>query len=133
VITIIGLLNTGNEYNMILATLRLTVQAERRDEFLRYLHRTTEEGRKEPGCISCRFYEDMEHENTFALLEKWKTQEDLDKHIRMEIFRMLIGVMDILSGPPEILFEEISHTSGIEVISAAFEKGHDDMKRPEFC
>jgi quinol monooxygenase YgiN len=132
-IAIIGLKHAGDEYNMILANLRMTVQSERREEFLRLVKGTFNYSNSDPGCIGCRFYHDLDHEDTFALVEKWNTQEHLDSHIRLVIFRMLLRVMDILSGPPEIYFHEVAHTTGLETISAAFDNGRDEKKKPEYC
>jgi quinol monooxygenase YgiN len=107
---------------MILATMRLTVQTEKRDEFLRSVHGVPGAAHDEPGCISRRLYQDVDNKNAFAFVEEWESQADLDHHIRRETFRMLITVMDILSEPPEVMFNEVSHTAGLEAVSSAFEK-----------
>ena len=111
----------------------MTVRPERRGEFLESVNGMKERSRLEPGCISCRFYQDFDHKNTFAFIEEWESWEDLDDHIRLETFRMLVTVMDILSEPPEVLFNAVSHTAGLEAISAAFEKGRDEKKTTECC
>jgi quinol monooxygenase YgiN len=118
---------------MILATLRLTIQPDKREEFLNSVQGLTEPAGVEPGCISSRFYQDTLNDNAFAFVEEWETQADLDRHIRKETFRMLITVMDFLKGPPEVQFNEVTQTTGLEAISAAFENNRDEKRSFKIC
>ena len=98
---------------MIIATLRLKVRAEKRGEFLRAVRSTLEPTGVEPGCLSCRFYQDIENENAFTLVEEWESQADLERHLRTDTFRMLLFLMDLLTEPPEIKFNAVSSTSPV--------------------
>lgn len=75
-----------------------------------------EPARVERGCLSYRLYEDVEDRNTFVLMEEWKTQNDLERHIRTDNHRRLMALMDLLSRQPELRFNTVSHTSGMDVI-----------------
>ena len=118
---------------MILTTMRLTIQPDKREEFLSSVQGITMPTVDEPGCISSRFYQDKLNDNAFAFVEEWETQADLDRHICKETFRMLITVMDYLKGPPEVQFNEVTHTAGLEAISAAFEKSRDEKRSFKIC
>ena len=37
---------------------------------------------KEKGCIEYKFYEDTQNLNYFKSYEKWKTEEDVKKHLQ---------------------------------------------------
>ena len=101
---------------MIISTLRMNVQPERRIDLLKTMRGMLEPARVERGCLSYRLYEDVGDRNTFFLLEEWKTQNDLERHIRTDNHRRLMALMDLLSKQPELRFNTVSHTSGMELI-----------------
>ena len=75
-----------------------------------------EPARVERGCLSYRLYEDVENRNAFVLLEEWATQEDLERHISKDNQRQLLALMDLLSEQPELRFDTVSHTAGMDLI-----------------
>ena len=67
--------------------------------------------------LSYHLYEDVEDRNTFVLLEEWATQKDLESHLRTDNQRRLLALMDLLSEQqPELRFNPVSHTAGMELI-----------------
>ena len=101
---------------MIIMTLRMVVQSEKRDEIIQTIRGTLEPIRVEPGCISYRFYQDTENSNSFTLVGEWETQDDLERHIRANSFKTLLMIMDFSKERPEIKFNTVSHTAGIESV-----------------
>jgi quinol monooxygenase YgiN len=101
---------------MILATLRMNVRPEKRSDFLGTIRGMLEPTRVERGCLSYRLYEDVEDRHTFVLVEEWKTRNDLERHIRTDNHRRLMVLMDLLSEQPELQFNTVSHTSGMDLI-----------------
>lgn len=100
----------------ILVTLRMIVRPERRSDLLEAMRGMIEPVRVERGCMSYRLYEDVENRNTFVLVEEWKTQKDLEGHIRTDNERRLLALMDLLGEQPELRFNTVSHTAGMELI-----------------
>ncbi len=100
----------------ILVTLKMIVQPERRSDLLETMRGMLEPARVERGCLSYRLYEDVEDRNTFVLVEEWKTQKDLESHIRTDNQRRLLALMDLLSEQPELRFNTVSHTAGMDLI-----------------
>jgi quinol monooxygenase YgiN len=94
----------------------MNVRTERRSDFLETMRGMLEPARVERGCLSYRLYEDVEDRNTFFLVEEWKTQNDLERHIRTDNHRRLMVLMDLLSEQPELQFNTVSHTSGMDLI-----------------
>lgn len=101
---------------MIFVTLRMNVRPEKRSDLLETMRGMLEPARVERGCLSYRLYEDIEDRNTFALVEEWMTQDDLERHIRTDNHRRLMALMDLLSRQPELRFNTVSHTSGMDLI-----------------
>jgi quinol monooxygenase YgiN len=101
---------------MILASLRMIVQPDKRKDLLEAMRGMLEPARVERGCLSYRLYQDIENRNAFALLEEWETQEDLDRHLSKDNQRQILALMDLLSEEPELRFNTVSHTAGMELI-----------------
>lgn len=101
---------------MIFVTLKMNVRPERRSDLLETMRGMLEPVRVERGCLSYCLYEDVEDRNTFILVEEWKTQDDLERHIRTDSQRRILALMDLLSKQPDLQFNTVSHTSGMELI-----------------
>lgn len=106
----------------ILVTLRMTVRPEMRRDLLETMRGMLEPARVERGCLSYRLYEDVEDRNTFTLMEEWKTQKDLESHIRTDTQRRLLALMDLLREQPELRFNTVSHTAGMDLIKDVLKK-----------
>jgi len=73
----------------------------------------------EPGCLSCHIYGDLQEKNVFMLKEVWRSEEDLGLHLRSDEYRNLLLVLEMALEPPEIRFDTISSSTGIETIEKA--------------
>jgi quinol monooxygenase YgiN len=100
----------------------MIVQPERRSDLLETMRGMLEPARVERGCLSYRLYEDVENRNAFVLLEEWATQKDLESHIRTENQRRLLALIDLLSEQPELQFNTVSHTAGMDLIENVLKK-----------
>jgi len=101
---------------VILSTLRMFVRPERRSDLLETMRGMLEPTRVERGCLSYHLYEDVENRNAFVLLEEWATQEDIERHISKDNQQRLLALIDLLSEQPELRFNTVSHTAGMELI-----------------
>ena len=104
---------------MILATIRMTIPLEMRHDALKILKRMAEECRDESGCLGCHIYEDLKENEVLMFEELWKTEEDLSRHIRSEEYLNLLLVVEMARKQPEIRFDTISKSAGIEAIEKA--------------
>jgi len=104
---------------MIETTIKMTVPVEKRKEVLQTIKAILGPIRREHGCISCNCYVDLEDERIFYFEEEWKTREDLENHLRSDHFGVLNGAMRLLRVEPDIRFNTIASTAGLEAIKAA--------------
>jgi len=111
--------NHEKERHMIKATIRMTIPPQKGGEVLKILRSVLELCRYVPGCLSCHIYGDLLEKNVIMLEEVWRTEEDLDLHIRSEEYRNLLLVMEMALKQPEIRFDTISSSTGIETIQKA--------------
>ncbi len=60
----------------------------------------------EEGCLTYSMHRDKADENRFVVIERWRSQEDLDAHFGQPHMEALGGLADSLAGPPEVVFCE---------------------------
>lgn len=101
---------------MIVSSTKISVPSENRKEFLQTLNLLIGRIRYEKGCIRYNAYQDVENQNVFIIVEEWKTQADLDKHLRSDKFGVLLGALKLLSDTPEIKFSMMAQTTEIEAL-----------------
>lgn len=89
---------------MISMMIRMNVIPEKRLEFLQAVTSLMDSIRKENGCRCCGLYQSVGDANEFFLLGEWETVEDLCKHLRSEVFKVLLGAMTLLKKPHAIRF-----------------------------
>jgi quinol monooxygenase YgiN len=110
----------------------MCVIPEKRSELLQTLRSMTEEIRKKKGCMNCFFYQDVDNENIFRVIEEWETQEELDSHLKSDIFGALIGMKSLLVERADINIKVVSYTAGMEAVKKAREEsrasGEKDKK-----
>ncbi len=104
---------------MVLATLRMTIPPPKLKEALRIFRSTAEQCRVLSGCLSCHIYEDLQEESVIMLQGRWKSQADLDEHLRSDEYHHVLLAMEMALEQPEILFDHIEKSSGIETVEKA--------------
>jgi quinol monooxygenase YgiN len=104
---------------MILATVRMAILPQKRDEALKILRLTAEECGIQPSCLSCRIYEDVQEHGVLMFEERWRSQEDLERHLRSDEYYKVLLVMEMALEQPDIKFDTISGSTGIETVEKA--------------
>jgi len=104
---------------MILANIRIRIPPQKRGEVLRILRSTSEQNRILPGCLSSRIYEDLQEDNVIMFEEMWRSQEELDRHLRSDDYRKVLLIMEMALQHPEVSFNRLAGSSGIETIERA--------------
>ncbi len=104
---------------MILATLRMTTPSHKRTEMVKTLRSMARKTSVQSGCLSCRLYRDENEESILMFEEVWKNQDDLDQYLRSEDFRHLLVLLEMAGEPPEIKFQTVSESAGLEVAEKA--------------
>ena len=85
---------------------------------LRYLMRGT---RVEAGCLGCSVWADSNSGVHYQ--EEWATEADARRHVRSAGFTSLLAVMESAQGPPEVRFEFVTTTRGLDYV-AEVRQGH---------
>jgi quinol monooxygenase YgiN len=104
---------------MVLATIRMTTSARKFGEALRILRSMAEQTRVQPGCLSCWVYRNGQEDNVLLFEQLWSNETDLERHLRSDEYRQVLLVMEMAMRQPEIRFDTISSSAGIEIIEKA--------------
>jgi quinol monooxygenase YgiN len=108
------------ERRVLVITVRITMNAllEKRSEVMQTLLSMIEPTESEKGCLMSFGFQDIEDKNGFGLTAEWETREDLDHYIRSDRFSVLLGTKSLLCEPPQIEIHTVSHSEGMETVSA---------------
>ena len=105
---------------MILATLRMAIPLQKREEALKILKSMVARNQAQPGhCVFCRICEDTLEDNILQIEEMWRSEEELERHLRSDEYQKVLLVLEMALKQPEIRFDTISSSTGIETIEKA--------------
>jgi len=96
---------------MVIAIIKFNARSDKRLEFKQSLLAMAEPTRKAKGCLSHSFFQDIENEDDFSLVQMWQTRDDWDDYLRSDLFTVLIGTRYLLSRPSELSVNDVTHES----------------------
>ena len=102
--------------DMIVGTLRIRSAPHRRAEILEVFRAIQGPVLAQPGCAGCHIYEEQGPEPAVVLVERWDSQAALEAHLRSESYRRILGAIELSGAPPEVSFETVSASEGMELI-----------------
>ena len=100
---------------MHLYQLKLVIKENKLDEFIGSLFDLSDGFRKEKGCLDFSLYRDMENENAYSVVGKWRTRQAMEKHFKKNKFSVLIGAAKVLSETFEISIGETSEIGSFQL------------------
>jgi len=104
---------------LITATIRITATDDPNNEIVRLLRSLIERTRVERGCDSCGLYKDLHDPNIILWVEEWKTQEDLERHVRSPQYKKILAAFDMSNAQPDMRFNTVIETKGMQLIAEA--------------
>jgi quinol monooxygenase YgiN len=102
---------------VILSLIELTPIAGKRAAILELLQFSVDHLMTKPGCLSSGVYELFDEKQTILYMERWRSREDLHRHIQSNVYLGVLNALDLAIGPPEINFHEISDTKSMDLIA----------------
>lgn len=104
---------------MILATLRMAIPLQNRAEVLKILKSMVARNQAQPDCVFCRICEDALEDNVIQFEEMWRSEEELERHLVSEGYQRVLLILEMALKQPEIRFDTISSSMGIEIVEKA--------------
>jgi quinol monooxygenase YgiN len=108
---------------MIVGTLRILPAPDRRADVLEVFRAIQGPVQAQPGCAACHIYEEQGLEPAVVLVERWESQAALEAHLRSEAYRRILGAIELSGAPPEVQFDYVSATNGMELIERSRRPG----------
>ena len=108
---------------MILASIRMEIPRKRRDEALKILESIAGQNKVYSGCLGSHIYVDALENNIIVFEEKWRSEEDLERHLSSGEYRTVLLVMEMALKHPEVRFYTVSTSTGMETIEKARSHG----------
>lgn len=103
---------------MILVRIAMIVLPEKQKEMVQTLLSIVVAMEREAGCLSYSLFCNMENPYCLNLLEEWRTREDLDRHLRSEMFGVLLGTKSLLQETMKVELMTILNSEGMEAVSS---------------
>jgi len=104
---------------MIQESIRISIPSQKSEAVLGILRSVLERSKDDPSCLGCHIYGDLDEKNVLMLEGLWSTEEGLEHHLRSDEYRNLLLALELAVRRPEIRFNTISGSSGIETIEKA--------------
>jgi quinol monooxygenase YgiN len=101
---------------MVHSMIRIAIPSDLHAEAKRILMPVLERTRLKPGCISCHLYQDFEENLVIMMDELWMNQAAIEKHLLSEDYLKILLVVEMAYKMPEISFNMISQTTGMNWI-----------------
>ncbi len=104
---------------MILSTIRMKIPQEKHDDVLNILSSIAERTKNQTGCSSCTVCLDTKDESTIIFEEIWKSEDHMQNHLCSDDYKHILLLMEMALEPPDVKFNTISRTTGVETIRHA--------------
>ena len=101
---------------MVIFTLHLEVAPNDRLDILKTIHTIIGPTAVRKGCLHCGLYSNSQNDDELTLVEKWASQQYLEKHVRSDDFRKILTVMETAKRKPEINFITVGSKAGLELV-----------------
>jgi quinol monooxygenase YgiN len=101
---------------MVVGTLRIPLSPDRRAEVLEVLRSIQGPVGALAGCAGFHIYEEQCPQPALVLIERWDSDTALEEHIRSDAYRRILAALELSGGPPEVRFEHVSASEGMELI-----------------
>ncbi len=103
---------------MILLLIELKPLPAKRAEIIELLRFSADRLRTKPGCLGSAVYEACDERRTIFYLERWRSEEELHRHIKSNLYLAVLNVLDLAAEPPDISFNVVAQTKSMELITA---------------
>jgi quinol monooxygenase YgiN len=101
---------------MIIGTLKISPLPDRRDGVIEVLRSVQGPVRALSGCVAFDVWVEQDADFAIVVTERWESQEAFDAHIRSETYRRLLEAIEFSGCQPDIRFEHVSVSGGMEVV-----------------
>jgi quinol monooxygenase YgiN len=107
---------TQEPAGMTIGTVRILPPPDRYAAVLEVLRSVQGPIRAQPGCAACDIFDEKGPEPAILLFERWGTEEAFEAHVRSDVYRRILGAIDLSGDRPDVRFDRVTSSEGIELI-----------------
>jgi len=104
---------------MMIESVRLVMQAAKREEVRQALVAWRNPVTVEQGCLGCRILQESGDSRSIWYIAEWASEDDLLRHLREDHYKQLLNLMETACQPPLIQFHRVVETAGLELVEQA--------------
>jgi quinol monooxygenase YgiN len=108
---------------MVIGTIRILPPSDRRADAIEVLRSVQGPVRAQPGCEACDIYFEQGPDSAILFIERWDSEEALETHLRSDSYRRILGAIELSGTRPDIRFEHVSSSEGLELIERSRNPG----------
>ena len=101
------------------STIRMMIPLNKQSEAIDILGSVRAQTEFEPGCNSMRIYRDVDEVRAVMVEELWAKEDALRQHMKSDAYSRILLVIEMAEEPPEIRYETVASSSGVEAIENA--------------
>ena len=101
------------------SSIRMLIPLDKQSEAIDILGSVSAQVQFDPSCISSRIYRGVDEVRAIMVEELWLNDEDIMRHLNSDVYRRVLLVIEMAEESPEIRFDIIAGTSGVETIEMA--------------
>jgi len=103
---------TNEERILSAVTIFFRVAPQKREELLQTIESLLKDLKKEKDLKKSSTHQEVNNPNVFNLVQEWQTNDALERYLKSEHFRILIGTLKVLCEESEIRYRMVSHDMG---------------------
>ena len=111
--------NSRSRDHTFRSIVRVRLPLRMQEEALEMLGSVREQVRFEPGCISSRLYRDVSDGRILMLEDVWQSREEMEHYLQSDVYRRVLLVVEMAEMQPEIHFDTVVRSDGMETIVRA--------------
>ena len=108
-----------NKGGKVRSCIRMLIPLGKQSEALEILANIRAQVQFEPSCISSRLYRGVDEARAIMVEELWESYQDILHHLQSDAYRRILLVIEMAEEPPDIRFDTIANSTGVELIESA--------------
>ncbi len=72
--------------------------------------------RAETGCKATQLLRNAGLDHGLTWVEEWRSVDDFENHLRSEVFRQILAVIEMAARPPVVEIDEVASRRGFELV-----------------
>jgi len=78
----------------------------------------------QPGCLSCRLFQNWQNKDEFLIEANWATEADLTRHLQSDTYKQLLLLMELSRTSPVLRFFVVQEVRGLDLVREARNSTH---------